>query len=415
MNATPHPPAATMAPTQALAVVVLTGLLVIERNLTTTGEWVATHYLFSYQDGLRKRALVGSVLRAVTGDAPVTVELVTALGLLQLLVFVALAGLLTAAVARRDREDATTALLLGVLVVASTHARTLVVDVGRFDVLLLSLLLVVALLALWDARAGLVALPPLVLAGMLVHEISLVATAPLMALMVLHRLRSLDRARTWLVAGVGSAALTAAVAATFVATAGRSRDVAGAAMLSASRRAAFAPTSDAIMIQSSSTLDNVRLALGRLVDVGPPAVLVLLVVAVPACVIAYEVTLRHDRSRAARLLGVAALSPLLLMLVGADYGRWTVLAVLNVLVLALWWRGVHRGALRTTDGTTDGTGGERRLPGLDLRRLGMLALTLLALLLPSPSRGGLGFPGVMTSSGSVLRTSGEELLRLLTG
>lgn len=404
-----------MPPTGALVSVVLAGLLVIERNLATTGEWVATHYLFSYEDGLRKRALVGSVLRAVSGDGPVTVELVTALGLLQLLVFVMLAGLLTAAVVRRDHADATTALLLGVLVVASTHARTLVVDVGRFDVLLLSFLIIIALISLWDARAAMVALPPLLVAGMLVHEISLVATAPLMTLMVLHRLRSLDRGRTWLLAGVGSTALTAAVAVAFVTTASRSRDVAASAMLAASRRAGFEPTSDAIMIQSSSTLDNVRLTLGRLVDVGPLAVLVLLVVAVPACVLAYEASLRHDRSRAARALGLAAVSPLLLLLVGADYGRWTVLAVVNVLVLALWWRGVHRDPHRTTDGTTGDAGDERRLPGLDLRRSGVLALTLLAVLLPSPSRGGVGFPGVMTSSGSVLRSSAEELLRLVTG
>ena len=399
------------SPTSALVAVVLVGLLVIERNLTTTGEWVASHYLFSYQDGLRKRALVGSTLRAVAGDATVTVELVTALGLLQLLVFVLLAGLLTAAVVRRDPEDAPTALLLGMLVVASTHARTLVVDVGRFDVLFLSSLIVVALLALWDARAGLVALPPMVLAGMLVHEISLVATAPLMTLMVLHRLRSLERARTWLLAGAASITLTAGVAVAFLATATQGRDAVQSAMLSASRRADFRPTSDAVWIQSSSTLDNVRRTLWRLVDVGPVPVLVLVVVAVPACVLAYEAALRHDPDRTGRLLGAAALSPLLLMLVAHDYGRWTVLAVLNLLILALWWRSVHRDGHRTTDRTKS----ELRLPGIDLRRPGMLALVVLALLLPSPSRGGLGFPGVMTSSGSVLRTSGEELLRLLTG
>lgn len=399
------------SPTPALVAVVLVGLLVIERNLTTTGEWVASHYLFSYQDGLRKRALVGSTLRAVAGDVTVTVELVTALGLLQLLLFVMLAALLTAAVVRRDRRNAMTTLLLGMLVVASTHARTLVVDVGRFDVLLLSCLIVVALMSLWDARAGLVTLPPLLVAGTLIHEISLVATAPLMVLMVLHRLRSLNRARTWLLAGVGATTLAATVAATFVATAGRSRDIAETAMLTASRRAAFVPTSDAIMIQSSSTMDNVLLTLGRLAEVGPVAVLLLLLVAVPACVLAYEATLRHDRNRAAHLLGVSALSPLLLMLVGTDYGRWTVLAVLNVLILALWWRGVHRDGNRTTDGTVS----DLRLPGIDLRRPEMLALAFLALLLPSPSRGGLGFPGVMTSSGSVFRTSAEELLRLVAG
>ena len=407
MSAAAHRSVGSMSPRGALATVVIAGLLTIDRNPSSAGEWVATHYLYSYQDGLRKRALVGSVLRAVTGDGPVTLELATALGLLHLLVFVVLAGLLTAAVARRDREDATTALVLGVLIVGSTHARTLAFDVGRFDVLLLVILLAFALLSLWDARAGLIALPPLLVTGMLVHEIAILATAPLMTLMALHRLRSLDRARTWMLAGIGTAALTGVVVIAFLATARRSSEAAEAALLAISNRAAFLPANDTIWIQSSSTLGNVRNTLLRVLDVGPAAVLVLLVVAVPACVLAYEATLRHDRSRSAHVLGAAALSPLILMLVAHDYGRWTVLAVTNVLILALWWRGVR--------GAADGTGAERRLPGLDLRSARILVLMFLALLLPSPFQGGLRFPGVMPRTGSALRTSAEELLRLVTG
>lgn len=396
-----------LSPIGAFAAVVVAGLLVIERNLAVTDDWVATHYLFSYQDGLYKRALVGSVLRLITRDAILTIELVTALGLLLLLAFVLLAALLTAAAIGRDREHATTALLLGVLVVASTHTRTLIIDVGRFDVLLLVLLIVIALLSAWDARAGLVALPPLLIASMLVHEISLVATAPLMTLMVLHRLRSLDRPRPWLLAGVGAATLSATIAVAFLATAGRTRDAAEAAMLAAAQRAGFAPTRDAIMIQSSSTLENVQLALGRLISVGPLAVLILLAVALPALVLAREATFVAGPSRSATVLGVAALSPLALMLVGTDYGRWTMLAVLNVLVLALWWRIAQRRGAPTR--------AERLPPTLDLRRPGIFILTMLALLLPSPSRIGLGFPGVMTSNGTAFRTSARELLRLLAG
>lgn len=391
-----------------LAAVLLVGVLVVERNLTMTGEWVATQYLFTYQDGLRRRALVGSVLRLVSPDAPVTLELVTALGLLQLLVFVTLAALLTSAVVRREHAERTTALILGLLVVASTHTRMLVVDVGRSDVLLLSLLLVVALLTIRDPRAGLVALPPLIIVGLLVHDIALIATAPLMTAMVLHRIQQLDRPRPWIAALAASAGLTAVAALGFLATAGRDRGVAESAIAAAGGRATFPPTPDAVWIQSSSTVDNVRLALGRVMDVGPIPVLVLLLVAIPACLIALgATTLRHDRSRSTRVLGAAALSPLLLMLVGTDYGRWTTLAVLNALVLSLWSRGVVPWGHRD--------GAEPRRPALDARRPGILLLVILAIVLPSPSRGGLVFPGVMTSSGAILRRSAEELVRLLTG
>jgi hypothetical protein len=404
---------AGVSPIGAFAALTLLGLVVIERNLTSTSSWIATHLLFSYQDGFRRRALVGTLVQHLLGPEPVTQAFATALGLSALVLFVLLAGLLTASALRARADRAMIILPLGVLLVASTHTRALVLDNGRFDVLLLSITLLVALIALHRPMVAAALVGPLAIIALAVHEIALLAVVPLVFAMVRERLATqptrAPAGQRILAAGASGAG---AFAGWLILTGRLAEEVARERVTAIARRATFPPTDEAVDIHSASSVETILMTLAKVAEVGPVPLLALVAVSVPLAWLAVDAMVRPREDErpwgAAALLQtgsptalmVASVSPLLLMFLGVDHGRWFVLAALNLVIAAIFWQALHSPEVDAS---------ERAAPAGPK----MLVLLLFAVLLPSPIRGTVAIPGVTTSSGQIVRDSLRELLALL--
>jgi hypothetical protein len=404
---------AGISPIGAFAALTLLGLVVIERNLTSTSSWIATHLLFSYQDGFRRRALVGTLVQHLLGTQPVTQTFATALGLSFLVLFVLLAGLLTTSALRARADRALVILPLGVLLVASTHTRALVLDNGRFDVLLLSITLLVALIALHRPMVAAVVVGPLAIIALAVHEIALLAVIPLVFAMVRERLATQPRrapaGQRILAAGASGAG---AFAGWLILTGRLAEEVARERVTAIARRATFPPTDEAVSIHSASSAETILMTLAKVAEVGPVPLLALIAVSVPLAWLAVDAMVRPGEDKrpwgAAALLQpgspialmVASASPLLLMFLGVDHGRWFVLAALNLVIAAIFWQALHSPEVDAS---------EQAAPAGPK----MLVLLLFAVLIPSPIRGTIAIPGVTTSSGQIVRDSLRELLALI--
>ncbi len=402
-----------ISPIGAFAALTLLGLVIIERNLTSTSSWIATHLLFSYQDGFRRRALVGTLVQYLLGPQPVSRTFATALGLGGLVLFVLLAGIFAASALRARADRAMVILPLGVLLVASTHTRSLVLDNGRFDVLLLSITLLVALIALHRPMVAAVVVGPLAIIALAVHEIALLAVVPLVFAMVRERLATQPRrapaGQRILAAGASGAA---AFAGWLILTGRLTEEVARERVTAIARRATFPPTDEAVDIHSASSAETILMTLAKVAEVGPIPLLALIAVSVPLAWLAVDAMVRPSEDErpwgaavllqtgSPTVLMVASVSPILLMFLGVDHGRWFVLAALNLVIAAIFWQ-----ALRSPEFAA----AEKAAPAGPK----MLVLLLFAVLLPSPVQGTIAMPGVTTSSGQIVRDSLRELLALL--
>jgi hypothetical protein len=339
---------AARGPVLAAAVTAAVGLLVALSQLQSANDFTADHYLFTYQDGLVRRALVGSLLALATGDAPVSRELVTFLGFGYLALFIGLgATLVGIAWARGDRR---TVVLLAVLLVASPQAMVLAYDTGKFDTLLLSLTPIAALAILGGRRSAVIVAALASLVGVLVHEIHAIAGVPLILALLLARHGTSTRSRLLLPLIVGVPVAIAVVAIGLGATTvGGSLESVQAL---AGARAGFETEVETAVVQTVSFREN--LAWTAAVMRGRPlALLATVLVAVPAGVAALLLARRRPRPRSStgpvswtdrlglllvhpRTPVLAALSPVLLFPIGFDWYRWVAMAVTNLVLLGLW-------------------------------------------------------------------------------
>jgi hypothetical protein len=143
-------------------------------------EWLATHWLFTYREGLGRRAVVGSVLDAARGGSPPSLALITVLSLVAL---AGLAALLVALAVRALRADPRPGTLLVVawLFASPATLRFVAQDLGRFDTINLAIVVGVLLLLPRCSRAVALALVAVACAtGVAVHEAFLVLHVPLL-------------------------------------------------------------------------------------------------------------------------------------------------------------------------------------------------------------------------------------------
>lgn len=317
--------------------VVASGFVILD-GLAPVSGFTSSHYLFTYQDGFLRRALIGSAVALLRSDAPVPEELPGRIGLVFLGLLVCLTGLLAAAAWRRGRPDAVV-LLIGLFVGAS-QLRILAFDVGKFDTLLLVLTVGSALCALGPPKVAHPVVGLLSVLGVLSHELHLVAGVPLAVAMV--ALRSGQDVRTRV-----RAALLAAAPATMVGVAlaivagappGGSAAAANARMVA---RAGFEVRDSAAFIQDLSVLESIRMTISVVLG-RPTAILVSVLVALPT-IFAGLVLLRGTLRRGwlkndgdVAVLMMSALSPLALLPLGFDWYRWLTIAAINTIAAALW-------------------------------------------------------------------------------
>ncbi len=350
-------------------VVVLVGGLVVLGGLAPVSGFTRTHYLFTYQDGFLRRALVGSVV-ALLGPDRVTADVPLLLGVAYLMTLVLMVGGLVAQAWRRG--DPTVVLLLATLFVGASQLRILANDVGKFDALLLALTVVVALLSGLDTRWPIVVIALLGVIGVLVHELHLVAGVPVAVAMV--GLRA-GRAKGRVMTAAAVALPPLIVGGLLALLAG---DPPGGSVAAAEARmalrAGFSLEDSAAFVQGLDPAASIRMTLDVLrAETGPMLRTVL--VAVPPA-LAGVLLIRSGRERSPRpapwVLATAALTPVLLLPLGFDWYRWLTIAVMNLIVVGLRLQVGADASVRPDDGSA-------RTPGVIL----MVAAVALSLVLPS--------------------------------
>lgn len=319
--------------------------------------WNATGWLFTYGQGLRRRALLGTLADAFTPSALPTFRLVTFLSVLALTGVVVLLLILI-----RDAlevDGALAALLAGVaLLVSPVGLRFLAADLGRPDHLSYVLLLAGLLLI---SRVGPVTAAAIVAVlgvfGVLVQELFLVAFLPLLLVALLIRVdlgvrrgTAAGVARVGLFAGALLPALGAAAWVFARGVIAPDEAVARAAELDGlTDIVVLAP---AALVHAHTLGDNVghvvevfaTQLLGRLLGgVLLPGLLAVGTVAFAVAALRRWRTpslprwgLPNLRVSAATVVLFAGASPLLLNVVAIDHGRWWALATINVVVGVLW-------------------------------------------------------------------------------
>ncbi len=352
-------------------VTAVSGLVILD-SLAPVSGFTLSHYLFTYQDGFVRRALVGSILAAFGDGAPVTVDLPAMLGLGYLAVLVLLVAALVALA--WERGDRRTTLLLAALLVGSSQLQILAFDVGKFDGLLLALTAAAALASLRAGRGAPVIVATFGVVGVLVHELHLVAGVPLAAAMV--ALGPARGTRGRLATGVAVALPAALTGLILALLAGRppGGSVAAAEALMAAR-AAFTLEESAAFVQGLSVTASVRQTFGVLLA-RPVPILTSVLVAVPPAAAAL-LLLRGRPGGGARgrrdegVLAVAALSALLLLPLGFDWYRWLTISVVGLIIAGLWTQ-----AAPSTDRIGAPTDGSEDGPGLMALSLVLLSLVL---------------------------------------
>lgn len=309
-------------------------LLVLVTSPWHLTDWLLTHWTFRYGDGLRGRALLGSLLGWSTDDpvAPRTVVLVA--GTLIVAFTAACVWLIVKAWGRQP--TLVTAVAATCLLTAPGGLPLVALDVGRFDVVgLLFVMVSLAVVLRWRPGASLALVAVLGAVGVAVHEAVLVAQLPLMLAAWWVATRPVPRQGATMVA---AAVLPAAgVMAWIAAGATLSPTQADTALLRVSGYISgdFSPeplsmathardTGDA-MTYTWSQVGNLRSLLHRAVGLAACA---------PALLVGWHLLRRFGRDGS--LLVAASFGPLALFLVGHDWGRWLALITINVLVAGLW-------------------------------------------------------------------------------
>lgn len=357
-------------------------LLGILSAIAPVSGFTLTHYLFTYSDGFLRRALVGSVI-AAAGIGPVPEGLPARIGFGYLVLLVVLVSML---VVRGWRHgDRTSVLLLATLFVGASQLQVLAFDVGKFDGLLLALTASAALVTVGGGRSAAMSVAAIGVIGVLVHELHLLAGVPLATAMVAlgGGRGGPSRKRSVALAAV-PASLVGLVLAVLAG------DPPGGSLASAearmAARAAFPIGESATFVQDLGLMDTVRMTFDVLAA-RPTSMVVSVLVAVPSAAAAMLLLLggRSARTnggdglqdaggrRPQVILAAASLSPLAILPLGFDWYRWVTIAVVNLIIAALWWQASPRRASKEWAGATAPPG------------LGLFVLVALSLVLASVS------------------------------
>lgn len=344
----------------------LVALLVLTSAPWHLTNWILTHWTFRYGDGLRGRALIGSLIGWLAEDPVPRRTIVLASAALVVLFAAACVWLIVRAWGRQPT------LLIGVasicLLTAPGGLPLLALDLGRFDVVGL-LFLVATLTVVLRSRpvASLSLVAVLGGFGVAVHEAFLLAQLPLMltAWWVATRPALRPGAMMVAISLVPAAAVMGWVQAG--ATLSPSQMEAALGRVSDYIAGDFAPEPMSMAVQARDTGDAITYTLSRIR--GPQGLFhrgVALAACAPALLVGWHLLSRFGRNGG--LLAVASLGPIPLFVVGHDWGRWAALITLNTLIAGLWLCGNREGQPLLT---------------VDVRaRMALVAAAVVSLLLP---------------------------------
>lgn len=327
-------------------------------------DWTATHWLFRYGDGFRRRSLVGTVVGGIAGDTPLTTAALSLIGVVLLVAAVVL-------IARLAQHSVVSRATVGIaaiavaLMVSPGGVRFLAYDLGRFDTLGLIGVVAVVLIARRVSLLATTATAATISAlGVLIHEAFVFMHLPLILAVVALRswcevmpsdsMRGSElpsdggvavptdvQAALRRISLAWSAVIGLALAAFVWVQVGprlaESDNAAHTAVLAA--RAAFEPAPSSARVLTRTLSDNLAYVREGLAHAGWLDKLVLpLAVLTPTLLIIALVSRNvvATTARRWRPLGLlpiaAALGPLLLLPIGDDWGRWLAMTTLNLLV-----------------------------------------------------------------------------------
>jgi hypothetical protein len=327
----------------ALLLVVL-GFVVL-KYLGTIANWKLTHWLFSYELGFVKRALVGSLLQAALPGGVVTVEAVVVASLVIAGLFVVAIGTLAfPLLAENGRRRSALVALVALLAPGVGYV---LADLGRFDVLNLTLCLSSVLLAL---RLGSFPYSLFLLSScvmLLIHEAALVLAVPTLFAAWLHcngRLAALCAPGQW--PGLALRLVPPVLLGAALLLFGRTDLALPELLARLQAHADFPPSPQSAYVLVRSIGSNVAQVLGgesvpgevALGSVDLLSFWMVLGIAVPQQLVAYLCFRPLDRAQRLPILTALQLcfaAPFVLLSMGVDWSRWVALSSAQCAVLML--------------------------------------------------------------------------------
>lgn len=276
-----------------------------------------TRWVFSWQDGMPRRALVGTVGLWLSDDGTISYT-----AMHQAAVVIRAAALVSVAAAAgwllADKPRPIQAMLAGGVLLSPLGLPALAVALGRVDLLLI-VLAVLAAAAIMRGRAAVAA--GLLVVAVLVHEAAIVFIGVWLATFAWHRSRQWRESIV-----VAGPAFTVAVLVTLLPQSGTPATILAA--LTSRTDVPIQP--NPVRAQFWGPLDNVRFTVSWAAGDGTDLAIATVVAAAPAFLLCAAVAAAAWRllCRADKTLVAVSLSPLAMVPFGADWGRWAMFSVL---------------------------------------------------------------------------------------
>jgi hypothetical protein len=294
-------------------------------------EWMASHWLYDYQQGFIKRGLTGEVLAFIAGEASASLTFIenAALTVYTLLVLALL--LFVFFIFKQSPSLAFTFLLSGFSIQQFAY------DFGRFDQInyLLSFIAIAMLFTHLPQLIKLGLLMTLSCTMLLVHEASLFLNIPLLFTLYFFLLKQSNSNHLPLLLSCYSAVILAtAISITLF---GKPLDLALLTQSIKQKALGFDVHSGAISLHANNLSDNIALTLERLMSEKTASrMLRILLVSLP-CILLFKAwfkALKPELNSSEKLLCIlcfASIAPLFLL--GIDFYRWIAMGLLNSFIL----------------------------------------------------------------------------------
>ncbi len=321
----------------ALIGAITVALLVLASAPWHITNWILTHWTFRYSDGFRGRALIGSLVGWLAEDPVPQRDILVISGTLIVLFAAACVWLIVRAWGRQP--TLVTAVASICLLTGPGGLPFIALDLGRFDVVGLLLLMVALTVVLrWSPAASLLLIAVFGGVGVAVHEAFLVAQLPVIlaawwvttrpaprrgAIMVAMSLMPAAAVMGWIHAGA-----TLAPPEMDAALARASDYIAGDFIPEPLSMAAQARETGDAMAYTWSRVSSRQSMFHRGVGLAACA---------PALLAGWHLLKRLGRGGGP--LAAASFGPMALFVVGHDWGRWAALITLNTLIAGLWLSG----------------------------------------------------------------------------
>jgi len=307
---------------------------ILSTSLQPVNDWLATHWALTYDLGFIKRGLTGSVFQGVISSDIISIEGIT---IAAYVIYFVLAGLLATYIVSAFRQDT----FLATLLVCSGFAlQQLGQDIGRFDqiVLILTLLSIIAIPKL-STTLIIVVTTTTALLSLLIHEGSALISIPVvfsaLTIYCITYQKSLSIPIIYIVISMAIffSIIIAGNAATIEQTQWFSY---------LQEKTSFNINMVSAGVPFTQLQSNVEYSLERLLTIKTgKRMALLLLFCTPYLIILYALIKTHSQGRPTSirlLLLLPLLSTTPLYFLGVDYFRWVAIAMLNTLLIVVFFR-----------------------------------------------------------------------------